>query len=122
LNHQTTVYWVNCQFSYEVLERGWSGIKMTKQLGKDGYRTLENLERPGDGFYFESVVCRPDGNRIEWPVNSELNTVATGIKFYWTPDTIFFAKASYFPKWLAFQHMGTLERHVKRSLQPNLGK
>ena len=39
-------------------------IRLTKQLGKDGYRILGEPRTTGDG-YFESVVADPDGNRIE---------------------------------------------------------
>ena len=37
---------------------------LTERLRRDGYRIAGEPRQTGDG-YFESVVCDPDGNRIE---------------------------------------------------------
>lgn len=38
--------------------------QLTEKLQEDGYPVLDGPRRTGDGYY-ESVVCDPDGNRIE---------------------------------------------------------
>jgi lactoylglutathione lyase len=37
---------------------------LTARLRKDGHQVVSGPRRTGDGYY-ESVVCDPDGNRIE---------------------------------------------------------
>ena len=40
---------------------------LTDLLRSDGYAILDGPRRTGDGYY-ESVVCDPDGNRVELTV------------------------------------------------------
>lgn len=39
-------------------------ISLTEALRRDGYDILSEPRTTGDG-YFESVICDPDGNKIE---------------------------------------------------------
>ncbi len=41
--------------------------ELTDLLRSDGYAILDGPRRTGDGYY-ESVVCDPDGNRVELTV------------------------------------------------------
>ena len=41
--------------------------ELTDLLRSDGYEILDGPRRTGDGYY-ESVVCDPDGNRVELTV------------------------------------------------------
>jgi lactoylglutathione lyase len=41
--------------------------ELTERLRSDGYAILDGPRRTGDGYY-ESVVCDPDGNRVELTV------------------------------------------------------
>lgn len=41
--------------------------ELTDRLRSDGYAILDGPRRTGDGYY-ETVVCDPDGNRVELTV------------------------------------------------------